>query len=359
MEFNTALISPNGILNLISMPQQYRFDDILNLDDNTIRAFSDILKLQEVKRYQVLYSLAINNLLIVPKLTSLQYVKNKSHILKTMDDILMSEGKIPIYNLAITGKRSDIFKMLDNMVGDKISLNHFERSFHILPNKFVGGIERTTDLPGYKAKIKSCIGSSFVLNESTLELTFNLIDEVYFSNLLKYRSKAAGKIISFRISNKMVGTAGSMNFKKEEYVITISARLVEISIDGFIDTLQHEITHLIVHLEMDRLSIDHFEPHNEFSSHGPHFKDIGMRFFGNNDRCHSLFDTPKEVVKVFNKHNLQIGSRVTFESSATKGKYANKRFYGKVIKLNDKRTRVQIEGGDGLLDVPYEMIELA
>ena len=374
MEANTTLLSPNGILSL-QISQSYRPDDILNLDDNTVKMFSDILKLPEVKRYQILYSLAINNLLIVPdlQLTPLQWVKNKSSVLKIMDDVILTNGseyKIPLYNLALTGKRSDIFRMLDNIVGDKISSSHFERSFHISPNEFVGGFNKISDLDGFRTKVKSMIELNFILNENTLERTFALIDQLYFNNLMKYRLQAAGKKILFRISDKMVGTAGSMTSKHNQYIIAISNKLSEVlgnksnsgivingPIDAFIVTFQHEITHLIVHLETDRLGLDNT---GDFSSHGTHFKDISLRYFGLTERTHCLFeggDALEQKTPV--KNQLNVGTRVYFDSNTKKGALANQRVYGKITKLNEKKAKAALEQDGTVYCVPYQMLHIA
>ena len=376
MESNTIILSSNGILNL-QINQQYRVDDILNLDNNTVKAFCDILNLNEIKRYQILYSLAINNLLIVPdsQSTPLQWIKNKSYILKTMDDILITSKNdnsyaLSLYNLSLTGKRSDIFRMLDNIVGDKVSLSHFERSFHILPNTFIGGYNRITDLDEFRNKIKALIEPNFALNEVILEKTFKLIDELYFNNLMKYRLQAAGKKISFRISDKMVGTAGSMTSKKDGYIIAISNKLSEVlgnknnsgiiingPIDAFIVTLQHEITHLIVYLEIDRLGLDNT---GDFSSHGLHFKDISLRYFGLTERTHCLFESGDALEqKMPVKNQLNMGTRVYFDSTSKKGALANQRVYGKIIKLNPKNAQVGLEKNDKIYNVPYELLHVA
>ena len=174
----------------------------------------------------------------------------------------------------------------------------------------------------------------------------------------------------------MTRTAGSMTDKciKKEYVIAISSRLNEVlgnrlnsgirvngPIDAFIITLQHEITHLIVYLEMDRLGIrssDLTDPTkvlpisaSALTSHGIIFQDIGERFFGLTERTHRLFEAEVEVVPVIERAQLSIGTRVYFDSKT-------QRIYARITKLNPKRAVVQPEDTNRSDKVPYEMLHI-
>lgn len=395
----TILLTPRGLTSL-TIPQKYRVDDILDLDQDTIKSFASILHTPESKYYQVLYTLAINNLLITPSSdnlvnafeninldnnpSSLRWIQKNRNVLTAMDELIVSEGssfKIPIYGLSFTGKRSGIFHLFSNILGrvtEPPSISSFERSFYILPDKFIGGTERIDDQNKFRATIRSAIEANFILNDTIVEQTFNLIDQTYFSGLLKYRLQAAGKKISFRISNQMTRTAGSMTDKssEKEYVITISARLNEVlgnklssgisvngPIDAFIVTLQHEIIHLIVHLEMDRLGITSTDltdknkilpiSADSFKSHGAIFQNIGERFFGLTERTHSLFETESEDndTPKLTPNQLKIGTRVYFDSRTT-------RMYGHINKLNPKRCKVRTDNGE-IYNVHYQILHLA
>ena len=77
----TIILTPQGLLSF-SISQKYRFDDILDLNDMTIKEFVNVLQLSDTHqsiRYKVLYSLALNNLLIVPSPSPLEWVQ-KSRI---------------------------------------------------------------------------------------------------------------------------------------------------------------------------------------------------------------------------------------------------------------------------------------
>lgn len=385
----TVLLTPQGLLS-VSISQKYQVDNILNLDDTTIKTFGGILQLDNQSRYQILYALALNNLLTVPSddLTrafqnlnlvgpnSLQWIQKNRSILMAMDELIVSEGsnfKVPLYGLTFTGKRSGLFYFLSNAVNREnvVSNDSFERSFHVFPDKFIGGSDKISDHEGFREKVRSAIEANFILNDTTIEKTFNLIDQVYFSGLLKYRLQAAGKRISFRVSNQMTRTAGSMTHKprEKEYVIAISGRLTEVlgnklssgiringPVDAFIVTLQHEIVHLIVYLEMDRLGISSNTNNKYFRSHGLHFQNIGERFFGLTERTHRLFEGESEsegepATPTTNKSQLTVGSRIYFD-------YKNARMYGTITKLNPKRAKIETNNGSGF-SVPYEVLHLA
>ena len=239
--------------------------------------------------------------------------------------------------------------------------------FIFFPNKFIGSNDRINDHESFREKIRNTIEHNFILNDTTIEKTFDLIDEIYFSGLLKYRLQASGRKFSFRVSNQMTRTAGSMTDKlyEKEYVITISARLGEVlgnklssgiringPVDAFIVTLQHEITHLIVYLEIERLGINTTNLPDNFKSHGPVFQNIGERFFGFTERTHRLFEAESENNEIIpiNKSQLSIGTRVFFE-------HKNIQIPGHIIKLNPKKAKVQTNNGN--FSVPYEMLHIS
>lgn len=161
----------------------------------------------------------------------------------------------------------------------------------------------------------------------------------------------------------MIKTAGSMTTKSTSYEITISNRLNEVignklnsgincngPVDAFIVTVQHEITHLIVHLEMDRLGIPHRDVPDLYKSHGSLFKHIGEQFFGLTESTHHFFDhndieIDTTLTKV-NRATISVGDQVQF-----KGKDGF--ISGKIAKLNPKRARVMITDTTGY-DVLYE-----
>lgn len=374
-----TILTPQGMVPL-TISQKYRVEDILDLDDATAKTFASILRLGETSsRYQILYSLALNDLLIVSSgdlneafrnlslgSNSLEWVQKNRQTLMTMEQIV-SEGanfKIPLYGLTFAGKRSGLFHLISSMSAEHKISDSFERSFHVSPNKFTS--ERINDHESVRSKIRSAIESNFTLNDAMIERTFNLIDQTYFSGILKYRLQAAGKRISFRVSHQMIKTAGSMTSKhtEKEYVIAIAAKLNEVlgnrlssgisvngPVDAFIVTLQHEITHLIVHLEMDRLGIDPNDKSDQFKSHGTLFKDIGERFFGLTERTHRLFEAESDEEATVDKSQLAVGMRVYFNHKDT-------RMYGTITKLNPKRAKVDTGGGNGY-SVPYQSLHTA
>lgn len=358
----SVLLSPFGLITLSSTCEKYQIHDILDLDDLTVQTFAEALHLTKNKRYQILYSLAINNLLILPNGSdALEYVKKKHPIIDLIDNLITDKlgFKSITYNLTFAGKRSSLFYMLESLVTESKNTDYsFERSFHILPDKFYNGSDKIDNHEEYRGEIKSMIESNFILNEQILECTFNLIDEIYFSNLLKYRLQASGKKISFKISYQMSSCAGSMKSKANEYCITISNRLNEANsdpIDAFISTLQHEMTHLIVYLEIDRLGPEVCNNDN-FKSHGVVFKDIGSRFFGVIERTHSFFDKPE----ISSNKSFIIGQRVYFDPNTSKGKLAGiKRVYGKVTKINPKTIAIETEGGHGNWKVNHSSVNPA
>lgn len=376
MMATTILLSPVGLFSL-SVPQKYRVDDILDLNDSTVKTFADLLHLPKAKRYQILYSLAINNLLLLPNNDDvLEWIQKRRSAIELVDDLISIDDlsfRSVVYDLTFTGKRSSMFRMLDSLtVHSRLTelSSTFANTFHIFPNKFVGGSERITDHDKFREKIRLSIESNFILSEVTLEQTFNLIDEIYFSQLLKYRLQAAGKKISFKISYQMTSCAGSLKSKEKEYIITIASKLNEVlgnklnsgikingPVDAFIVTLQHEMTHLIVHLEMDRLGIKSDSENPDFKSHGPIFKDIGLRFFNLTESCHHLFEGENELPAI-SLAQLSIGSQVYFEPNCTKGKLVGvRRVYGRITKINPKTVAVESED-HGNWKVPHQTIHL-
>lgn len=407
-----SLLTPQGIVNL-TIPQLYRVSDILDFDDASISAFAKMLYLSEPKRYQILYTLAVNNLLTVPtdlisgianlSITgaspgSLSWVLKNRETLILMDSLITQGNNntlvIQKYNLTFTGKRSDLFGLILNFTATStVPLNKsFEQSFHLLPDKFIGSTDRIGDHNAFRASIRKQIEPGFTLNTQTIERTFQLIDQVYFANLLKYRLLASGKTISFYISNRMVGTAGSMSSKDSvnEYEITISSRLEDVlgaksgngvvcegPIDAFIVTLQHEMTHLIVHLEMDRLGITNVDlitknknltvNPSHFSSHGLIFQSIAERFFGLTERTHRLFEkgegndgpakepgsrsiAPGLTAATTPVTNITVDSQVSF---TLKGRVVT----GKVIKTNPKKAKVILDNNE-IWNVSYGGLKL-
>lgn len=433
---STIILTPAGVY-YFNITQKYRTDDIINLDDPIIKIFSEILHVPEPKRYQILYCLALNNLLLTPTSddlispfqnldlgqclteakheysSALEWVQKNRQVLLNMDELIITDGnnfKIPLYGLTFTGKRSGLFYLIEIFIqGIKIpsNISPFEKSFHLLPNKFIGGIDRIDNQNNLRTKIRAAIETNcnrvfdedpikfqedtkniqvkFILNEAIIENTFNLIDQVYFSGLLRFRLQAAGKRILFRVSHQMTRTAGSMThkFREKEYVITISEKLSEVlgnkhssgilvssPIDSFITTIQHEITHLIVHLEMDRLGITWIELTNKsktlpispdaFKSHGIIFQDIGERFFGLTERTHRFFESESEsegeinpaAASVADRSQLLNGTRIYFNTKTGP-------IYAKITKLNPKKAQVLPEDGSRGYTVPYNMIYLA
>jgi len=383
----TVILTPTGLISL-NVSQKYQVDEILDLDDTIIKTFAEILHLSESKRYPIIYTLALNNLLITPSTDvncSLEWVHINRQILMIMDELLVSENgefKIPHYGLSFTGKRSGLFNLLSlviKTIKNPSNIGLFERSFHLSPAKFIGGSDRIDNHLEFRNKIKTAIQSNFILNETMIETTFNLIDKFYFSDLLRYRLQAAGKKLLFRISHQITSTAGSMKnkFHQNEYIITIAAKLNEVignklssgisvngPIDAFIVTLQHEISHLIVSLEMDRLGITSSDLTDNskklsinpdaFKSHGSIFQNISERFFGLTERTHHLFESDNETNSIdhpkVNPDKLKVGFKVYFDNKGTLT-------YGKILKINPKRAKVKTDNGS-TFSVAYQILYL-
>lgn len=346
-----SILTVKGVIQL-SVPHKYDLPNIIDQEDQVIDVFKQILNLPKSSRYYVIYTLALNNLLNTP----LSEINRMGRVLRLIDTVVtQSDGQftVPEYGLEFKGKRSDLFRLLSFVSPEGVqSHDSFEKSFHLLPDKFLGGIDRINDPDKLKSKIINNIRDSFSISETTISSTFDLIDDLYFDRLLQYRLKASGKHLSFRVSYQMETCAGSLTTLHDgNFVLAISHKLTEASnpLDAFVSTLQHELVHLIVNLEIIRLGINPEDGNFDkelFRSHGRLFKDIALRFFGLTECRHSYFrEVSTEAKPTFN-----VGDRVYFELRKT-------RTFGEITKLNPKRAKVRITGAT--YNVPYECLHKA
>lgn len=339
------LLIPNGLVD-ISVPFKYSLQDLLQQEGDFYDTFISLLQLPsgKNKRYFVLYTLAINNLL-VDKLSN-----QERRILQYLDEVDLPISSSQLYTLLLNARA-------DPEISPLLS---FEASFHLSPNKFILPIQEKIDNPfELRAQILNKIFSNFILSPATLQNMYEQIDSLYFENLLSYRLLAAHKSLEFRVSTKMIRTAGSMTTKPDKYVIAISERIHQVldqkkiglgivcngAIDCILVTLQHELVHLIVALEKERLKIPD-ERTGIYSSHGVLFSGIAENFFGLTERTHRFFEeeTVKEELPVFS-----LNDNISFK---IKGKSTS----GVIIKCNPKRAQVRISSG-AVYNVPYEILE--
>lgn len=352
----TNILVPNGLIQLTQL-QTWDWSQILDSDPSTLSQFVTILKLPaDNPRYNILYTLALNKLLN----QSLTWVKSHRSVIKFLDTLPLQTSQ---FGVTISGKLSDIFQMIDSW-GKESPPDLFEKSFALIPEFFQldynDGITR--DYSGLRAAVRREIEPHFSLTPPIIEKTVNVIDELYFSGLIKYRLIAANKNIQYRTSDKMTKCAGSLSSGDENtYILSLAAKIDQTisggkgsgvvcqdKIDAFIVTVQHELIHLIVRLEMLRLGIDSNNDAGIYSSHGKLFKYLSNKFFGLTEATHDLYE--KETCTNVNVDQPALGSTVTF---VHKGQVQR----GKVIKLNPKKAKVQL-GPNNIFTVPYQLLRV-
>lgn len=111
-------------------------------------------------------------------------------------------------------------------------------------------------------------------------------------------------------------------------------------------TLEHELIHLLIRLSPEVPKIIK-KRDRIYSPHGLLFKDLARAYFGHTGVTHSF---NINVQNLLSKSDFNLNEIVYFESG-NKGTLR-----GKIIKLNPKRARVEINGGNNRYDVYYSVL---
>ena len=179
----------------------------------------------------------------------------------------------------------------------------------------------------------------------------NMIKEknrtIKFSPNITSESKAGehgrdGNVHTIRISSYLVGKL----FVNGEKTIKTNGLVIYDRLGGLMNVFEHEITHLYCSLMGYTRKIKQGEGKMYYSPHGKLFQELVFRFFGHTDYRHNFNngDVEDQIVK----EDCKVGMDVYFDMKSGK-------VYGKIIKINIKRCKVNTESGS-TYDVPFEML---
>lgn len=152
-----------------------------------------------------------------------------------------------------------------------------------------------------------------------------------------------GNIHTIRISSSMIGNL----FTNGERSIKANGIIIYDRLGAIITIFEHEIMHLYCSLKDYIRKIKQGPGKMYYSPHGKLFQELVFRYFGHTDFRHN-FDQG-EASNQLTKADCKIGMNIYFKSK----KYG--KIYGKIIKINIKRCKVDTEEGS-TYDVPFGML---
>lgn len=155
-----------------------------------------------------------------------------------------------------------------------------------------------------------------------------------------------GSVHTIRISSQMIGNL----FSNGEKSIKANGLVIYDRLGALIIVFEHELIHLYCSLKGYTRKIIQGEGKMYYSPHGKLFQELVFRYFGHTDFYHHF--NHGEASDHLTKGECKIGMSIYFESQK-EGK-----IYGKIVKINPKRCKVNTESGS-TYDVPYAMIRMA
>lgn len=166
------------------------------------------------------------------------------------------------------------------------------------------------------------------------------------------------KDLSLVVDNRSTKTAGKYVCTGDKHEIHIASKVLmktfvgdrngKLLINGLFVTdrisalqliLEHELVHMYISLQSQKTG-------KKYPSHGKFFRTLVYDLFGHTDVRHSLLNG--DASNNMTKQDCYIGMTVQFTLK-------NKKVKGKIIKLNPKRAKVQINLN--IYSVPYSMIK--
>lgn len=201
------------------------------------------------------------------------------------------------------------------------------------------------------------------LSSTAIAETCKLFDEIYFDYNIKKAIEQRNFNLKFKPSKNLTKTAGKISFNadKTNFKFVISSYIFDnLKVDNnnkkkinglicwdklscYIILFEHEFIHLVILISgMWRKQ----------TAHGPLFKKLIYNLFGQTEYKHSLLlkgdaDILEKNKKIL-KQKLKIGQFVQF-------KYENKIVEAKILKINGKTLRVELNDGK-ILIVHYEFL---
>lgn len=351
------LITPAGIIKLPeSKPYPLRF--VFEAKDATLDAFLQALNLPggSTRRFQILYTLSVNDLL--------QEVLSETELKMIL---FLDENPLPGIDLTTA------FEFLHKANAQPSPANYlpFVQTFHGNVDLIESG--RVKDPIGLRKQLAQDL-KDFELTPKGVQRMFEMIDERFLGNTIKFRLRACHQTLTFDVNGRFSKTGGRFTGKSDQNLIELAAWLTDIGdelkreggeiCEGWVEctiaTLQHELAHLLVHLETYRLGINREKP-KAFVGHGERFVSIVSRLFGISEIYHHLLEEanvdtrasnsaarPKAIIST--KSDFQLGDEVSFEGGKMLGYLT-----GKIVKMNPKRAKVKIGDGRVYL-VHYEVL---
>lgn len=200
-----------------------------------------------------------------------------------------------------------------------------------------------------------------------LRKSFDEIDQLYFDASLRRRIEKLGYRLEFEVSTRLAKTAGKfgVRHRQKKFFIRMATFFDQLNgkricngvicddmISCFVITLQHEIVHLIVRLEIMEQRIN-VSTNPDYSGHNHRFMQLAREYFGLTKNTHDLFKDISSVTKsaepLKTKADFQTGDVVSFFE-----RKRNKTMEGKIVRLNAARASVMVNGMRWL--IPYQML---
>ena len=275
---------------------------------------------------------------------------------KIVDIKKIPENKLHIYYILLSYFNPD-FLTESELSG--LSMNNFCNFFQ----SFKISTEKITTLfyTVYNQAVLS--GLNPTLNNysnKSLDTILNIVDKVYFNNILKkyFNDKKITLTLSF--NNKYTRTAGKCTKKGCNYRIQIATGMFDKpfkqgmksqKINGLkcynsLECMLHVFTHELVHLIIFVFCRDQNVP----GGHGVSFKQITKSLFGHTDFRHNLgLDTEKTGV---DKKDLYGRKYISYYDERK-----NKKVILKIEKINIKTVSAIPLGETGIWKIPFPMID--
>ena len=275
---------------------------------------------------------------------------------KIVDIKKIPEDKLHIYYILLSYFNPD-FLTKSELTG--LSMNNFcnfFRSFKISTEKIT-----TLFYTVYNQVVLS--GLNPTLNNysnKSLNTILNIVDRVYFNNILKKYLSDKKITLTLSFNNKYTSTAGLCTKKGCNYSIQIATNMFDKpfkqgmksqKINGLkcynqLECMLHVFTHELVHLIIFVFCIDQDVP----GGHGVSFKQITQSLFGHTDFRHNL-GIDAENIGV-DKKDLYGRKYISYFD-----RRKNKKVISKIQKINIKTVSAIPLGETGLWKIPFAIID--
>jgi hypothetical protein len=214
---------------------------------------------------------------------------------------------------------------------------------------------------------------SFPDPEITPPLVAELIsqyNDIFLDQILSKRLEEEGLGMYATTSKMLTRTAGTASRKDDNFIIKVSYKIlmgvtskngsklyantqnpVGDRLNALMEIIEHELVHIINMLNIDSNEVNEDGTFDVADSHGRWFQKKSKEIFRHTSMRHFLIDDGTEGSN-YERNDYSIDETVSFKLKKTEG---IRLFTGKIIKLNPKNAKIQIDLGTGY-SVPYRMI---